>query len=110
MQQVVQICPYPVQALYVKLWKNNSFQYHKMAYQVEYSTFTKQLIDPSIARIQLFIWCTTIINGFQERTHRKLQPYSFDLSAALTGLEIKLIEILYLLGVSGNILLWINDF
>ncbi|GFQ82505.1 probable RNA-directed DNA polymerase from transposon BS [Trichonephila clavata] len=82
------------------LIKRKVLHIYQTAYRAQHNTVDR-----------LFYLVLSIIDGFQERPHRKTSAVFIDLSAAFDRVwRQKLIEILHSLCISGNILLWINDF
>ncbi|GFW39894.1 probable RNA-directed DNA polymerase from transposon X-element [Trichonephila clavipes] len=81
------------------LIKRKVLHFYQTAYRAQHST-----VD------QLFYLVQSIIDEIQEKLHRETTVLFLDLSAAFDRVwRQKLIEILHFLGISGNILLWIND-
>ncbi|GIY26522.1 reverse transcriptase domain-containing protein [Caerostris darwini] len=81
------------------LVKNNLLHFYQTAYRTKHST-----VD------QLFYLSHSVINGFEEKPHRKTVAVFLDLSAAFDRVWRQKPIHIHSTGIKGNALLWINDF
>ncbi|GFV25397.1 hypothetical protein TNCV_1146681 [Trichonephila clavipes] len=79
---------------------NNKLHFHQTAFRVHHST-----VD------QLFYLCQSMINGFQEKPHRKTLAVFLDLSVDFDRVwYAKRNRIIHGTGIEANALRRINDF
>lgn len=80
--------------------EDSKLHFYLIAYQTNHSTVG-----------QLFFMYQSIIEGLQEKLHRKTVSVLLDLSAAFDRVwRKKLIHVIYTTAIKANALLWINNF
>ncbi|GFW15460.1 probable RNA-directed DNA polymerase from transposon X-element [Trichonephila clavipes] len=82
------------------LIENKILHFHQTAFRTHHSTTD-----------QLFYLSQSIIDGFQEKPHKKTLTVFLDISAAFDRVwRQKLVHTIQGTGINGKALLWINDF